>query len=292
MYTTQNVQTSSKKVRTLSRIRQNMAGLMVYNGGEEPAVLIHDGTYYTFPPDGSWMGPNDEAPREYDGVTEVRDVYGVSRELLLMARKRKSPDAFRQLPKDEVVATAVSIAERAERKLGPRGVVVLTGDDKLDAPLRKQAKDAWVAYRVIRAEQSVKNYRERTKSFYSDPRNNGHLPPSMTDFETGEQMFLDEYRSGMIGGRKYVCKYKCGFQHDDATVMSRHVKAAHPAAQDDTRSFEAMTIEALIDAKKRELAMLTAQAGVQMDLAATDIRHVAKRRGRPKKVAAPPPVAA
>jgi hypothetical protein len=238
MYTVTQSSKGSVRGRVAQRLRDNEAPILVFNGGTEPAILVHQACTYVFGPDGPWLGPEGEFV-QCDGITEVRSVRGAAPGAVLDARRAKKP--FAAIPKDTVIVTAEAIAEHAEVKLRGRGVVVLTGDVRLDEKLKADAREAWVQYRLVRAEKTVENYRKRTAGFFADPRTQGHQPPSMTDAETNEQIYLDEYRAGMVKGRRYVCTYKCGFQHDDESVMTRHIRVAHPVSQDDQRTAALMS---------------------------------------------------
>lgn len=229
MYTTTKKK-SARKLGSIDRIRQNVQGLMVRNAGEEDAILDfgtqHGGSLrLCFPP----------------GDTEVKDVYGVAREAVIAARKSRVD--MRDLPQDVLVASAVDIVSHAEKRLGNRGITALSGDPDGDAETTEQAKAAWISHRVKRAENADKNYRKRTAVFAQDARNAGSVAPPKSEWEIKEQMWLDRYRAGMIGEKRLVCKYKCGFHHDDSEVMRIHLAASHPAAAEEART-EARLAEA------------------------------------------------
>jgi hypothetical protein len=264
--TQQSPSKSRRRLQSISRIRESAGSITVFNGGDEPAILIHDAMRYTFPPSGYWMGPGDDEPREYDGTLAVKDVYGVATETMREARKDKKD--LKNLPREALIVRAVEIAQHAELKLRSRGIVVLTGDPEQDAPLKKEAKNAYVAWRLDRARRADLTYRQRSAAFFNDPRNAGQVPPTKTPFEIAEQMWLDEYMDGNVGGRKYVCKFRCGFEHDDVAIYTRHLRVAHRDSREGTSQV----------------------SDVPVELNAAPVAAPKRRGGRPKKqVEAPAP---
>lgn len=247
---------SRRKFESMERIRANAVGLVAFNGGTEHAELIHGATPVKFAPSGLWIGPGDSEPREYDGITVLRDEYGTDPEAIRLARPaaKQSHSAlpYQRVPKDRLIARAIDIGARAEQKLRHRGVVILTGDPEQDERLKKDAREAWIKYRLDRAERADAAYRKRHAAFWMSPhRVATENPPSKSRFENAEQAWLDEYNDGRIGGRKYVCKHKCGFEHDDAAIMTRHVRVAHAARRDEGQAEESAPSDVVVVPKKR-----------------------------------------
>lgn len=258
------------KTANLKRALQ-LQSQTLYNASDEPVNFTCGGNPsgafpFCIPPDGPHNGT------VADGTLKVYDIYGVDPEAMRNAKKNKL--STEDLPK-RLVLSAITIVEHAIRKLEKRGVTVLTGDPADDALLKAEARENWIKFREVTAENEINHYRERTSAFSRDPRNAGMAPPPMKDYEIKAQIWLDQHRLGLTNQNKLVCKFRDGFSTDDAAIMDVHMRASHPFAEDVRQ-----TERALANARGSE----TPEPEPDEDEVPEVVAVAPKRRGRPPKV--------
>jgi len=240
-----------ERVRLEQRTKEQKTGERVlFNPSPEARSFIHDATTYVIPPSGLGVLPDEERPREHDGTLRVWDIYRGDPKFDRENRKRVKAGRQPVYRPKSLVIPSLNIADHAVRKLGKIGIVMLTGDPAIDVPLRKHARDAYIAWRKEDCEKIVERYRTRTRDFFSDPRNAQRAAPKMSKAETDAEIWLNEFEAGIFS-EDAPCPFNCGFRHSDEAVMQRHLKSRHPLGiEQDLPAAAAVGPEPRVEPKK------------------------------------------
>jgi hypothetical protein len=206
---------------------------VLFNAAHEPITFTYAATTYTIPPNGPYRMPEDPGVRKYDGTLEVYDIYGIdpknTRQARISMKRAIARGMTLELPKTLLI-NSLDIVDHAVRKLGDRGLVCLTGLSEEDTELKKQAQEAYVAFRLTDCERILGLYDARKAVFYAQPRNLDQPPPPMTERETMAAVWLAQWRLGRAFlTNRFVCPaHQCGFQHEDRSLVIAHIEGFHP----------------------------------------------------------------
>lgn len=213
------------QLRTIEKLRRVDRAIALYHAGDEPYVFKCDGETFVIPPDGPWKGPDDREVRGYDGTLLVNDIYGIPKSEILQARKEKRL-RDRDLQPTQLRLSAIQIVSHAVQNSGGR-VVALIGTESEQAQLRQLAREACQVHKKDTAEAALAAFRRRNDMLVK----NGREPELMSEYLSKMQVWLDDYRSGAFATQKFICPVEnCGFQHNDESLMQRHIAVSHSRA--------------------------------------------------------------
>ena len=209
------------------RIKASTPVQKLYNPSNEWVTQNVGGLIYTLPPDGYARPVGEEKGEErlYDGILEVTDQYGVSKE------ERKAAKSQRRKPlANAVVVNAYQVVQHLITKLRNRGVVFLMGDEG-DAELMRQARETWAEFQYKQADSILAAYNNRTAAWHRDPRNAGRYAPSMSEREIQAQEVVDAWQSGRLEKYRFLCPQRDGYGTNDQAKFDLHMRVSHPATE-------------------------------------------------------------
>lgn len=204
------VSRSYRSLKRQGRARQNVHAIPVFNAGDDPVDMKHPSGSLVFQP----------------GLNEVRDIYGVSDEVSIKRRADKKYGDVPEEQKTRLIARAEDVSDHARRRLGARGVVVLTGDAAEDEKLKADARKTWLSVKAAEMRKIADGY----KHVLFVARTQGKAARPATDAETSADLWLLQYEGGIMSTlRKHVCPHfkDCGFHVDDPAMLDLHVRGRH-----------------------------------------------------------------
>jgi hypothetical protein len=223
-----------QRMRTQQRNAVQKTGRRtLFNPSPEPVEFKYSGDSYIIPPNGPGKLPNDTKVKNYNGELEVFDIYGIDPKQAQQARIAKKAalknNTVFSMPK-KLVISSLDIVDHAVKKLANRGVVCLTDNQDENEELRRQAAEAFEAFRLEECEQILARYDARKAVFYSQPRNADQPPPLMTERETAAAVYQAQWKLGQTSNvHRFVCPaHQCGFQHEERDYVVSHIDAFHP----------------------------------------------------------------
>lgn len=196
---------------------------LLYNPSNSWLVPRYDAHPYPLCPDGEALDLATGEYRTTDGVTAIRDRYGME--------WAEDPETRRRFQTGNRAMFASSLNIVKHIILTFPWVARLTGDPKKDDAIKAAAKKSWVQHRVKWASEVIAGRNAYLREFHAAPSNAGQVPDPMSALENEAFEFMASYRIGDIGRKTFVCKHD-GYQTDDERKWKTHQTAYHAAEAD------------------------------------------------------------
>lgn len=231
---------------SIKRISRELApAYLLYHPGKNWFAAQYGGSFYYFPPDLGGVLVDHPQLREAsgepkqvpaDGILAVRDRYGIIYEEKATAKwgyARGIKEANAKI--DEETADKVvtfftgKYGEGAESPLMTLGIVLLTGDPKIDAQIKLLSKEMANKARLSWANQERETRLTELDKWKKLNPNRTDYPPMNPRQIEAEEILLTFEVGRSASKYAYVCE--CGgFESNDTALFMQHQKVRHPEA--------------------------------------------------------------
>lgn len=244
--------------------RQLSPAYLLYYPGHKWLVEQFAGTVFFFKPDlGGKEIPHmvekneDGSPKmvKADGVMEVRDRYGVLYEPIATAKwgySRPIKDLDGKIEEetaDKVITYfTTKFGENAATPEMAIGLTMLTGDDVVDAEIKKVSKRLFLKSQLAWAEKERSTRQEDIAKWKRNhPGQTEGLPPMNARQIEAETLLLQGETLASGSQYAFICQFG-DFETDDEALFNKHFAIRHPQAEE---AADAEVAESAVSRPKR-----------------------------------------